>query len=247
MSTVVPLLDAEGTFATFREAFGLDDDSAWHLPFYVFLVRDGGRTTIVDAGVGRPGGEDPFLPDRQGRLPEELARSGVELSEVDLVVLTHLHVDHVGWAMDGGRPFFPNARYVAHRDDFDWITTTRRDRPYVRDNVIGLEASGRLELVHEAVELLPGLRLVPIGGHTPGHCIVELDGVTLAADLAVHERQLSDPDLGYVAEEDPPAIAASRRRLLADFAARNRVVGLAHLGLGRVARAGDGFAWMPLD
>jgi glyoxylase-like metal-dependent hydrolase (beta-lactamase superfamily II) len=247
MTEVLTLLDAEGTFASFCEAFGLDDDGAWRLPFYVFLARAGGHTVVVDAGVGPPGGDDPFLPERQGRLPEQLAAAGVGVSDVDLVVLSHLHVDHVGWTMAGGQPFFPNARYVAHRDDFEWVTATRAERPYVRENVLALEATGRLELVDGTVEPLPGVRLIRIGGHTPGHCILDLDGFTLAGDLAVHAYQLADPDLPYVAEEDPPASAAARRRLLAGFAESNRVVGLAHLGLGRVARAGDGFAWTQLD
>src|SRR5204862_4864776 len=106
------LLDAEGTFATFREAFGVDDDGPWNLPFFAFLVVTGGVTVVVDTGVGPPGGADPFLPERQGRLPDELAAAGVAPPDVDLVVLTHLHVDHVGWTMAGGRTFFPNARYV---------------------------------------------------------------------------------------------------------------------------------------
>jgi glyoxylase-like metal-dependent hydrolase (beta-lactamase superfamily II) len=244
---VLALLDAEGSFATFREAFGLNDDTPWRLPFYVFVARIGDRIVVVDAGVGPAAGEDPFLAERQGRLPEELARHGVDPSDVDLVVLTHLHVDHVGWTMAGGRPFFSNARYVAHRDDFGWVTATRAERPYVRDNVVALHATGRLDLVDGPVEPVPGVRLIRTGGHTPGHCIVDLEDVTVAGDLAVHVHQLADPDLAYVFEEDPSAIAAARRRLLAGFAVGNRVVGLAHLGLGRVARSGDGFAWVPVD
>lgn len=247
MTEVHALLDAEGSFATLREAFGLDDDSPWRLPFHAFVARVGERTVVVDAGVGAPGGADPFLPGRRGGLPEELARSGVDRLDVDLVVLTHLHVDHVGWTMSAGRPFFPNAHYVVHRDDYEWVTATRGDRPYVRENVLALDASGRLELVDGPAEPLPGVRLIRTGGHTPGHCIVDLDDVTLAGDLAVHALQLANPGLAYVFEEDPAASAVVRRRLLAGFAAGDRVVGLAHLGLGRVARSGDGFAWSALD
>ena len=246
MTHVRPLLDAEGTFATFREAFGVDDDGPWNLPFFAFLVETGGVTVVVDTGVGPPGGADPFLPERQGRLPAELAAAGVAPPDVDLVVLTHLHVDHVGWTMAGGRPFFPNARYVVHRDDFEWITATRPERPYVRENVVALQATGRLELVDGPAEPSPGVRVIRIGGHTPGHCIVDVGEVTLLGDLAVHPHQLADPDLAYVAEEDPAATASARRRLLSGFAASGRVVGLGHLGLGRVKRRDDGFGWSPL-
>jgi len=247
MSEIVPLLDAEGAFATVREAFGLDDDTPWNARFHVFLVRLPGAVVVVDTGVGSPSGSDPFLPERQGWLPDALAGAGANPADVDLVVLTHLHVDHVGWNMVDGEPYFPNARYVAHREDFDWVTATRGDRPYVRENVQGLAATGRLELVEGPAEPAPGVRLIRIGGHTPGHCVVELDDATLVGDLAVHELQLAQPDLAYVAEEDQAKIAEQRRRLLPGFAVSGRPVGFAHLGLGHVVRAGDGFAFVPLD
>lgn len=247
MSEIVPLLDAEGSFATFRQAFGVDDDTPWHMRFNAYLVRHDGHTVLVDTGVGPPDAPDRFLRERQGLLPGALRRAGVAPADVELVVLTHLHPDHVGWNMRGGEPFFPNARYVCTRADHDWITSARPDRPYVRDNVIALAAAGRLELVDGPAEPLSGLRLVPAPGHTPGHCLVELPDATIAADLAVHERQLAEPGLAYVAEEDPAAAAAARRRLLAGFATSGRLVGFAHLGLGRVTTAGDGFGLQPLD
>src|SRR5262249_35949295 len=163
MSEIVPLLDAEGAFATVREAFGLDDDTPWNARFHVFLVRLPEAVVVVDTGVGSPSGGDPFLPERQGWLPDALAGAGANPADVDLVVLTHLHVDHVGWNMVDGEPYFPNARYVAHREDFDWVTATRGDRPYVRENVQGLAATGRLELVEGPAEPAPGVRLIRIG------------------------------------------------------------------------------------
>lgn len=246
MTEIVPLLDARGSFATFRQAFGVDDDAPWVLPFHAFLVRAGGRCVLVDTGVGPPG-EDRFLPEREGRLPQELARAGAAPGDIDAVLLTHLHPDHVGWTMQSGEPFFPNARYVVHRDDFDWITAKSPDRPYVRDNVLALAASGRLELVDGPAEPLPGIRLLRTSGHTPGHCIVDVGDATLVGDLAVHELQLAQPDLAYVAEEDAAAAAEQRRRLLPGFAESRRLVAFAHLGVGRVERAGNGFAWRPLD
>jgi glyoxylase-like metal-dependent hydrolase (beta-lactamase superfamily II) len=247
MTTVTALSDADGTFASFREAFGVDDDTPWHLPFYSYLIRHEGHTVVVDTGVGSPAGDEPFLPSRQGRLPAELARVSIDREDVGLVVLTHLHPDHVGWNMLDGAPFFPSARYVAHRADYDWITAARPDRPYVRDNVLGLAATGALELVDGPSELLPGLELRWTGGHTPGHCIVELGDVTLLGDLAVNERQLAEPGLAYVFEDDPEAAAALRRELLPGFARSGRLLGFGQLGLGRVAASGDGFAWLPAD
>jgi len=239
MTEIVPLLDAEGSFATLREAFGVGDDAPWQLPFHAFLLRGEGWTALVDTGVGPPG-EEPFLPDRQGLL-----RDAVPRVEIDVVLLTHLHVDHVGWNMLDGEPFFPNARYVAHRADFEHFTRARPDRPYVRDQLLGLEASGRLELVTADASPLPGVTLEHLPGHTPGHCIVRTGDAVLLGDLAVHELQLADPDQAYVAEEDAAEAAAARRRLLPELARSGVLVALGHLRppLGRVVAAGDGFAW----
>jgi glyoxylase-like metal-dependent hydrolase (beta-lactamase superfamily II) len=229
---IEPILDVEASFATFREAFGVDDDRPWVVPFQVF--RDG--AVLVDTGLGPPG-EDPFIPKREAHLAERL-----DPAEIELVVLTHLHVDHVGWNMRDGQPFFPNARYVAHQADYDHFTTTRGDRPYVRDQIVALHATGRLELVDGDTEVQPGVTLRHAPGHTPGHCIVELGSALVLGDLAVHELQLADPDLPYVAEDDPAQAAATRRRVFAEV--EGRLAAVSHLGVGRIDADGEGFRWV---
>jgi glyoxylase-like metal-dependent hydrolase (beta-lactamase superfamily II) len=216
------------------------------LPFNAFLARTGEGNVLVDTGVGPPGGDEPFLPDRQGRLPALLSGVGVAPEDVELVVLTHLHVDHVGWNMRGGEPFFPRARYIAHRADFETFTTTRAERPYVREQLVALQETGRLELVDDSGAPLAGVEIEHAPGHTAGHCAVTVGSVTFLGDLAVHELQLADPGVGYVFEEDPSAAAAARRRLFARFADSGGLVGLSHLGLGQIRRAGNGFAWQAL-
>lgn len=245
MTDVIPLTDAEGSFASLRQAFGIDDDSAWWLPFNAFLARAGAATVLVDSGVGPPGSGDPFLPDRAGRLPALLAREGVEPGDVDLVVLTHLHVDHVGWNMLGGSPFFPQARYVAHRADFENFTSTYAERRYVRDQIVALADAGRLELFDGDFAPLPGVEIEHAAGHTSGSCVVTIGSATFLGDLVVHELQLADPAVGYMFEEDRPAAAAARRRILPLLAAAGGLVAVAHLGLGRVVPDGDGFGWEP--
>jgi glyoxylase-like metal-dependent hydrolase (beta-lactamase superfamily II) len=246
MTDVTLLTDAEGTFATLRQAFGTADDNQWWLPFNAFLARAAGLTVLVDTGVGPPGGSDPFLQDRAGRLPQLLAAAGVEPADVDLVVHTHLHVDHVGWNMLDGAPYFANARYLAHRADYDNFTSKNPDRRYVRDQLVALEATGRLELFDGSFSPAPGVGIEHTPGHTAGHCAVTVGDATFLGDVAVHELQLADPGVAYMFEEDPPAAAARRRELLPRLAESNGLVGISHLGLGRVQPVGDGFGWTPI-
>jgi glyoxylase-like metal-dependent hydrolase (beta-lactamase superfamily II) len=243
MTGVTLLTDAEGTFATMRQAFGVPDDSPWWLPFNAFLARTADVTVLVDTGVGPPGGSDPFLQDRAGRLPQALAEAGLEPADVDLVVHTHLHVDHVGWNMVDGTPYFANARYVAHRADYDNFTSKNPDRRYVRDQLIALHAAGRLELFDGGFSPAPGVGIEHVPGHTAGHCVVTVGEVTFLGDVAVHELQLADPGVAYVFEEDAAEAAARRREILPLLAASGGLVASPHLGLGRIHAAGEGFGW----
>jgi glyoxylase-like metal-dependent hydrolase (beta-lactamase superfamily II) len=243
VTDVTVLTDAEGTFATMRQAFGVPDDSQWWLPFNAFLARTPDVTVLVDTGVGPPGGSDPFLQDRAGRLPQLLSAAGVEPADVDLVVHTHLHVDHVGWNMLDGAPFFANARYLAHRADYDNFTSKNPDRRYVRDQLTALQATGRLELFDEGFSPAPGVDIEHAPGHTSGHCLVTVGDTTFLGDLAVHELQLADPDVAYVFEEDPQGAAARRREILPRLVASGGLAGIPHLGLGRIHAVGEGFGW----
>jgi len=99
------------------------------------------------------------------------------VEDVDLVVFTHLHVDHVGWALADGEPFFPRARYVAHSAEFDYFGTTAADVLEIRDDLIELRRAGRVEAVDGGGEVHPGVVIRPLPGHTPGHCGVEVKDV----------------------------------------------------------------------
>ncbi|WP_272952066.1 MBL fold metallo-hydrolase [Kribbella jejuensis] len=170
---------------------------------------EGSRVVLVDAGVGPAGGEAAEWLGVAGRLPGLLGRVGVEVAEVDAVVLTHVHLDHVGWASDGVRPLFPRAEYVVQRDELEYVrggtTYTQRIRP--------IEEAGQLRVV-TGETVLGGMRLVPTPGHTPGHQSVVTDRAILAGDVFVHPAQVRRPELTYVYERDPATAVTSRRDLL---------------------------------
>lgn len=238
------LVDAEGSFATLSEAFpAIESDEPWTIPINCVLVRAAEAIVLVDTGVGPQ--PRSFMADAVTRLPEELARSGAQPEQVDIVVHTHLHVDHVGW--DGA---FPKARYVIPRDDWAFFMSDEslEQRPHLREKVKPLAEAGLVDLVDAETEVSPGVRVVPAPGHTPGHTIVwiESQGSALAmlGDAVAHEAQIADPDLIFVNDHDATLAAATRRTLLGRLADEGTDVIASHLhGVGRLARLGEGFSW----
>jgi glyoxylase-like metal-dependent hydrolase (beta-lactamase superfamily II) len=235
-ATVIALDDGQGPFfeprtrafptatpAHWRAADAADPralgaDGGWVLRFRCFAIRyDDGRTVLVDAGIGPADAPAAAWAPTPGRLPESLAAAGIAPADVHAVVLTHLHTDHIGWAVVDGAPYFPNARYVMQRAEADAIRDLGSPAgPYA---IAPLTAAGVLDLVDGDTPVAPHLTAVATPGHTPGHQCALLDSgtdrVLVTGDLLVHAVQLVDPTLPYAHEMDPATAAASRTRLLA--------------------------------
>ncbi|MFC4146147.1 MBL fold metallo-hydrolase [Micromonospora mangrovi] len=235
--TVTALTDGEGPFfqpratafpdatdALWREADRRDPasvtaDGRWWLPFRSFALRTGdGPVTLVDAGIGPADSLAAGWAPVPGRLPDELAAAGIDPADVRTVVLTHLHSDHIGWAVTGtpGRPWFPNADYLVQRAELDAMESINPGLP--AGLVAPLRAAGQLRVVDGDTDLTPGVRALSTPGHTPGHQCVLVDGgderLLVTGDLLVHAVQLLDPTLAYAHEMDPLAARTSRTHLL---------------------------------
>ena len=247
---VDPLCDAAGSFPEPLEvAFptsGLRGD--WRLHVHCYLVRAGAATMLVDAGTGPAWAPATRWFGQPGRLLEELASVGVPPDEITHVVLTHLHLDHVGWAVHGSaehpEPTFPNARHLVQRVELDPQRLGGLHRTHVRP----LMASGLIDAVDGRTEPLPGIALVPTPGHTAGHQSVFVDTgedqLIISGDVFVHPAQLEDSALAYAYEDDPVRAEQSRRAVLTAAAERPSVLAPAHfattLALLEVSAGGAG-------
>jgi glyoxylase-like metal-dependent hydrolase (beta-lactamase superfamily II) len=192
-------------------------DGQWLLRFRCFAIRlPAGRVILVDTGIGPADSPAASWAPVPGRLPDALVEAGIDISDVDTVVLTHVHTDHVGWAVTGGVPFFPNARYLLQRADVEAIRSLNPGLAPVLLEPL-LEAD-RLDILDGDTTLATGVDVVETPGHTPGHQSVLVstgrERVLITGDLLVHAVQLLHPDIAYAHEVDPARARETRVRLL---------------------------------
>ncbi|MFJ4821081.1 MBL fold metallo-hydrolase [Streptomyces sp. NPDC088801] len=210
-----------------------DEEGVLRLDSHSFAFTVDGARVLVDTGIGN-GKEraNPAWHDLDTDYLQRLTAAGFHPDSVDLVILTHLHADHVGWntrATDGAwLPTFPGARYVTSRVEREFWAGYAMDearRQLFRDSVIPVEEAGLLDLLDipaEGTEVAPGVRLVPTPGHTPGHVAVELTSrgrtAMITGDCVHHPVQLAAPGVGACVDIDPVRSEASRRELLGSLA-----------------------------
>lgn len=236
------------------------------MSFHSFLVRTGRHTILVDTCCGNDK-ERPTRPEahrmRSGWLTE-LARAGVRREEVDVVMCTHLHWDHVGWntqLVDGSWvPTFPNARYVMARREYEyWDAQHAAGARSIHvdgfvDSVLPVMRAERAVLVDDGHEIEDGVWVQSWPGHTPGNVLVNLRsgaarGV-FCGDVLHSPVQLGDPSLSSRACEDPEGSREARVRFIETHADTGTVVMPAHFvapSAGRIARCDGGFRFDPVE
>lgn len=225
-----------------------DERGLFQMAVTCFLVRSAGKTMLVDSGLG--GRPRPGFP--QGRLDAALAEAGIAPGEIDAVLNTHLHIDHVGWntvdMADGTREiFFPNARFVIQKPEWDyWMTPERMAEPgnaHLVECVEPLTNSGRIDFLEGETAYDENLTFLPTPGHTPGHVAIGIysagERAIIVGDASHHPAQLDHPDWSPGFDVDPVQSAATRDRLFNMAADDGRTWIAGHWpfpGMGRIVR-----------
>ena len=217
------------------------------------LVETEEHLVLIDTGGGQAAGSNG------GQLGQALAAEGLGANEVDTVILTHGHGDHIGGCVDGdGRPAFPQARYVMWQSEWDYwrseenLAAMSEWAARVARNCL-LPVAPQLETIDVEEEIVPGIRAVAAPGHTVGHMALEISsaGETLLnlADAALHPIHLEHPEWVAAFDGDPEQTVATRRALCRRAAEQGMSVLAFHFApfpsLGRIRADGDAWRWAP--
>lgn len=233
---------------------------AFDWPLNVMVARSGDQTILIDAGLG---GQFAGFP-RAGQFPQRLEAAGIALESVTDVIITHMHMDHVGGLLVAGvkERLRPDVRiHVSATEVAFWtspdFTHTVMPKP-VPDVLRSTAASfyneyrDRLRIFEDKHEVAPGVVVRITGGHTPGHSVVDLvsgdERLTFAGD-AVFPVGFDHPDWHNGFEHDPEESARVRINLFQELAENRGLLVAAHLpfpSVGRVAVDGDAFRWVPV-
>jgi glyoxylase-like metal-dependent hydrolase (beta-lactamase superfamily II) len=221
-----------------------------------FLVNTGKQLILVDAGSGTWFGGGAY-----GHMVRRLRSAGYTPEEVDVVLVTHLHADHVGGLTthDGNR-VFPNAEiYVAKTESDFWLSPERtakatKDMQPFFQSAQGIAApyikAGKWHTFSASETIIDGMQLVPLLGHT-GYEFSSQGKKILFWGNTIHAQrvQLQHPEVTVVFDIDPPAAFATRNQLLSKLAGEDVVIAGPHMlfpGLGRLHKEGSGYSWAPV-
>ena len=280
--TIHRVVEQEVPFVPIREFLPgltgeqLEENRAWLEPraldpatqaivlcFQSYVVRTPHHTVLVDACIGndkpRPG-RPTWDMKSDDTYMRALAAHGLSPADIDVVMCTHLHADHVGWntRLENGRwvPTFPNARYLFSARELAFWTerNAKTEIPAIADSVLPIVAAKRAELVTSDHALGDHIRFMPTPGHTPDHFSVVVgrgrDDAVLTGDAIHSPLQARYPELSMFSDFDGAQAARSRRALLERFCDTRTLCCTAHFpspSAGRLTRWGEGFRCDPVE
>src|SRR5246127_561851 len=215
LPTLTPELLAENR-PWLKAAGALDDSDTFIMAFQSYVVRTPHHTILIDSCIGNDKPR-PLRPKwnmkTDGTYLGGLKAASVSVEDIDFVMCTHLHVDHVGWntRLEGGRwvPTFPNARYIFGKTEYDYWTeqNAKAEVPPFADSVLPVVEAKRADMVGNDFAIGDHLRILPTPGHTPGHIAFAMgkakDDAVFVGDIMHSPLQLQHPELSPRFDVDP--------------------------------------------
>ena len=226
---------------------GISTEVEWMFPdINCLLIRAGVYKVLVETGCGSG------MESTPGKLFENLNTAGIESSEIDKVIFTHAHRDHIGGNVDaGGRPAFVNARYMMHRKEWEyWMDKLRTEKidakrefdDGMKENLLAVKRNmlpirDRVDLLRDDMEVVPGIKYIATPGHTPGSIVFVIssgvDRLWCIGDLMHRELDIEE---GV--------------RILPGLAESGALVFACHFkfpGLGKIIKKGNRLVWQPVN
>lgn len=241
-----------------RKAGAIDAEDKLVFCFQSYIVRTPHHTILIDSCIGndkpRPGRPNWNLKTDDTYM-RGFKATGVSPDEIDFVMCTHLHVDHVGWntKLENGRwvPTFPKARYIFGKAEYDyWAEQNAKEEvpPFV-DSVLPVVEAKRAEIVRDDFAVGDHLRILPTPGHTPGHISFAFgrgkDDAVFAGDLMHSPLQTLHPELSPKFDVDQAQSAITRRKFLEQYCDTDTLCCTIHFpspSTGKIRRKGNGFS-----
>lgn len=257
LPTLTPGILAENR-AWMQAAKALDASDVLILCFQSYVVKTPHHTILIDSCIGN----DKPRPNRpkwnmktDDTYMRALGAAGLSVGDIDYVMCTHLHVDHVGWntRLENGRwvPTFPKAKYVFGKTEFDyWVEThAKTPVPPIGDSVLPIIEARRHEIVSDEAAIGDHVRILPTPGHTPGHSAFRLgrgkDEAVFSGDLMHSPLQALYPEMSMKFDVDQATAAKTRRSFLERYCDTDTLCCTAHFpspSVGRIKRKGNGFS-----
>ena len=270
-----PFFDPLQFFPTLTQEL-IDENRSWLEPTFFdtatgkvvlciqsYVLKTPHHNILIDSCVGnhKPRPMRPFWDMMDdNRYQTNLAAAGLGVEDIDYVMCTHLHTDHVGWntRLENGRwvPTFPNAKYVfADRELEHWTAREKEDPsevPWITDSVLPIVEAQRVELVKSDHALNDLIQLIPTPGHTIDHYSVQVgkpgNDALITGDMVHSPIQARYPELGMAADYDSAMAGRTRREIFGRFCDTSTLICTAHFpspSTGRLAQWEDGFKLLP--